>query len=253
MQRIKTYIVILLLTITKISLSGCPPGVNVYPNGEKISSNQVFLFESWIVNNIVDSLELKYHPTLVSNFDTVELVVIEHLKFECLVTQALLRPKNPLKEGVKYALQIDSLKIHESHVFEKIWDKSNDYPKKVEWIVDSTYNSLPNKWKKEPHLLQIDTNSIGSINSRFNFKLELNQEEIIRIDILDTSMTSHLSYYRIINPQYPIGIGYNICPTPYKCEKMDDFSVRFSFFDLDKMKTYESTSWIDITHPRNKE
>lgn len=247
MKNIHCFKIIIWLTIisfsaTKGSAMCLFSGIQVFPKTNQISTNSIFVVEGYESSQtLINNLNKKNAIYLVSETDTVKLIVLKTIEGGYNLTQAILKPKSNLIAGLNYKLHIDSLDENEKSDFEN---------ETTNWTVsDLTDNQKPT-WIKPPSYQSKRTIFYGcgpELYVRFCGCISDNSPTLVyaKIKNLKTNITK--DYYITPDSSY-FEIGHGMCSGEFNFEKNQAYEATFSIMDASGNISTE-TQQIKFTSP----
>ena len=224
----------------KVSASCSGEGLWVFPSGQTIMQNSIFILDGYAESqNVVLGLNKQHNIYLKSGRKKIKLLVTEICVGQFYLTQAVLKPETELEAGLEYTLCIDSLPEYE------MLNKYNETTKKNESV---TYKVVREKDLEKPKLssrpeeLRKKLVYYGcgtSIHVIFSNPAE-DKSDIIVKTIVKNLMTGIETTYYIKPDGEFIKVGHGMCSGAFDFDENNNYEVKFLFMDA----SGNITSWI---------
>src|SRR5690606_29689992 len=186
----KKAILVLLFTFgIKVAFAECTmSGMTFLPEQKEISLNSMFILQGYSLSQkTIDSFKNRKIFLENENGDLVELLLIEILKGEKLLTQAIFKTSEELKPYATYFLKYSNQTETETHEMTK-WNSGKNENERVYWkTTDKKYAELLNpELKVAFEKTEVVLFGCGpSSNAIFNVKNQSNSEVWYKTEVID--------------------------------------------------------------------
>jgi hypothetical protein len=206
-------------------------GLSVFPNGQTICQNSIFVLDGYAESQEVILALNKKHPVyLMSGNKKVNLHVLEICVGDYRLTQAVLRPETELEAGLQYTMYIDSLPEYE---------KFTRYNKATQAYGPVIYTVISEKDTEKPQLVSKPTElkkalvlyGCGpSIYVVFSHTATDKSEMLVKTTVKSLTTRKETTYY--IQPNgNQISVGHGMCAGAFDFRDGEMYEIEFSFMD----------------------
>ena len=228
-------------------------GLTFYPTKKEISLNSKFIIQGYAlsqktINNLKENkVYLEDHQK-----NKIELEIIEILKGEMELTQAILKPKRQLEPNTIYSLRIlDLNKIDRNSLYR--WNSNRKKREPISWKTkDIIYNDLLNS-NLELEYYKDEATLYGcgpAVYSVFNIKNVDEKEIWYRTEVVNIKTKSKTTYI-LVNKGNKLSVGHGMCAGAFTFKDKGKYKVRFTPMNTDG-KMSKPTKWINIKNPNNE-
>lgn len=224
-------------------------GINAWPTTETALPNQQFMVQGYAIDEIVAARMGKtYHAYLQSEGERVDLEVVSIHVGQKWLTQAILKPKSLLKEGVEYELTVDGL--DEQQTIGRYDSKAGKY-KPYRWKVVGKADDAAPKWFAPPkeHGKHYDMFGCGpALGVEFVVNADEMNDLRVLVQLRPQGGTEWTSY---CIPVYKglIDIGHGMCSGEFTLHEAKSFEAKFSLVDPAGNTTEWTESLIQFDRP----
>jgi hypothetical protein len=230
MKKLFTIIIGLFFTTTA-SAECASTGLWVFPNGQTIKQNSIFVLDGYAQSqNIILELNKKHNIYLKSENKKIKLLVTEICVGEFNLTQAVLKPETVLEAGLEYTMYIESLPANQR------FKKYNKTTKKYEAV---TFKVVTGMDTEKPLLLgkpkELKKTLVyfgcgPSIHVVFSNRAKDNSEIIIKTTVKNIKTGKETTCY--IKPDADkIKVGHGMCTGAFDFDQNNNYEIEFSFMD----------------------
>lgn len=225
-------------------------GIWVFPKGDEISKNSIIMIEGYAASQqVINNLDGKYPAYLQSENHIVRLKVETILEGGFRLTQAILKPQEPLRVGEEYWLKIDSLN-------ESISKVGLRRTQKVKWVVKNKIDTKKPFWSSNmrPKLISKTYQEYGCGPEIFaNFQVKINDasETLVKTEVLDLKNNEKTIYY-LSSEDGKIAIGHGMCSGAFALSKNGNYKVRFDLLDASGNTFGRWSEWTKIDNLQAK-
>lgn len=246
---IRLLLLICLLFPATASAECTMAGLWVFPGGQTIKQNSVFILNGYAESQkIISGLTKKYPIYLKSRNKKIKLIVTEVHYGQFHLTQAVLKPETELEAGLSYTMHIDSLPKYER------FNKYNKITQKYEPV---TYTVISGKDVEKPQLLQkpkvlkktlVFYGCGPSIHVVFSSPAKDASELIVKTTVKNIKSGKETAYY--VEPEGDkLKIGHDMCAGAFDFDDSNRYEVEFSFMDASGNITTWTGERIKFTKP----
>lgn len=222
--------------------------ITVFPTGSRIKQNSIFMVEGYGTSQrVITELNTKYPVYLKSGNKRVDLIVQEVLVGELQLTQAVLKPKQPLEIGTIYTLTIDNLPPTE---------KFGQYDNEKRAWVDLSYTVIPGNDTLSPVITAAPKEirksyvAFGCGPQKwvvFDCPITDSSEFLVRATVKDFSSGKETTYL-LSQSANQIIVGHGMCSGEFSFAGEEKYEVTFSFMDASG-NTTDTLDAIAFTEP----
>lgn len=228
-------------------------GLNYFPIKKEISLNSKFIIEGYAysqkaINNLKD--KKVYLEDYQKN--KIELEIIEILRGEMELTQAILKPTKQLEPNTTYFLRISNLnKIDKENIYR--WNSNTKKREPISWKTKSIiYDDLLNE-NLELEYYKDEATLYGcgpAVYSVFNI-INTNKKEIwYKTEVVNIKTKSKTTYI-LVSTENKLSVGHGMCSGAFTFKEKGKYKVRFTPMNTDG-KMNKPTKWITIENPNNE-
>ncbi len=244
-------LIIILIVKLNIALADCSSsGMTFFPINRKISLNPTFIVQGYdISQQTILSFEKRnvYLESLTG--EKINLKLIEILKGQMNLTQAIFKVESQLKPNTKYFMKYSNetnFEISER----KRWNQESKKSEEIFWettevskleILDSNLNIEFYKTEVIHYGCGPSANAIFKINN--SNKLEIwYKTELIEIS------TNMKTLFYVISNENKLNIGHGMCSGGFTFKDKGKYKVRFIPMNADG-EMLKTTNWITFESP----
>ena len=248
----KNIILIILLTfgLNTINAKCSSTGMKFFPKSQKISLKSMFIIEGYALSQtIVISFKNRKIYLVSSTGELIKLKLIETLKGQMLLTQAIFKTETELKPNTKYFLKYSN-ETKEEIAERQIWNSRNQKLEVVCWeTTEKENNDLLNpNLKIEFNKTKVEYFGCGpSANAEFNVVNSNNSEIWYKTEVIELSTGKKTEFYLTIN-ENKISVGHGMCSGAFTYNKNGKYKARFIPLNADG-KELLFTDWTEYESP----
>jgi len=238
-----------LFLTTKVNAECGMNGLSIFPSGQTIKQNSIFVLEGYAESqNVILGLNKKHNIYLKSGDKKIKLLVTEICVGQFYLTQAVLKPETELEAGLEYTMYIDSLPEYE---------RFNKYNRTIHKYEQVTYKVLAEKDIEKPQLATkpkelkktlVHYGCGPSIHVVFSNPVTDNSEIIVKTTVKNIRTGNETTYY--IEPDGDkIKVGHGMCSGAFTFDNSIFYEVEFSFMDASGNLTAWTGERIKFSKP----
>ncbi|MFN8396319.1 MAG: hypothetical protein U0176_16965 [Bacteroidia bacterium] len=207
-------------------------GITVWPgSGTTILPNQQFMVEGYSQDQeIAERMCSTYKAYLKSETETVSLELVEVCLGQFRLSQAVLKPTRPLREGVEYKLVVEGLRTGQS--IEHYDYETGKYLPRT-WTVSGAADELAPIWIGAPKELGKHYDMYGcgpGLGVEFGVSCTEMKDLRVKTQIRPIGGETWTSYY-LVAPEGKIDIGHGMCSGEFTLHEGKTFEAKFSLVD----------------------
>lgn len=228
-------------------------GLYFFPIESEISLNSKFIIEGYAFSQkTINNLKHKNVYLEDYNKNKIELEIIEILKGEMEITQAILKPKHQLLPNTTYFLKISELnEIDENNLYK--WNSITNKREPIFWKTkDVVYNNLLNE-NLELEYYKDEATLYGcgpAVYSVFKIKNADKDEIWYKTEVVNIK-TNRKTTYILVSKDEKLNVGHGMCAGAFTFSDHGKYKVRFLPMNKDG-KINKPTRWITIKNPNNE-
>ena len=244
----KKLIFLIIFLSLKVCASSCTgAGMQFFPEQKEISLNSMFIIEGYARSQRqITDLNDKKIFLISENGDLIELKLLNILKGQKKLTQAIFKPEYELKPNTKYFIKNSD----DSIGFYKKWNSDKNITEKVYWITNTSKTSNP----IDPNIkIELDKTEFilygcgPAANAIFNIKNNFSKEVWYKTEVMNLSNNeTHLYYIKEFEGK--LKVGHEMCAGAFSYDRSSDYKVRFTPMNIDGKAT-KTTSWFKFKNP----
>lgn len=228
-------------------------GMTFLPEKKEISTNSMFIIEGYAFSQkTINSFKNRKVFLESNNKDQIELELVEILKGDMRLTQAIFKPKTELKSNTIYFLKYSNQTKEETRDIIK-WNSKTGKREKVFWKTnDSKFLKLLNKNLQ----IKFDKTEVilygcgPSVNAIFNVKNKTQEEIWFRTELIDLT-TKFKKTFIIREWNKVLSVGHGMCSGAFIFKGKGKYKVRFTPMNTDG-KMNKTTKWFIFDNPNSK-
>lgn len=241
---------IFILAIKSVHAECSETGMWFYPNKKEINLNSIFMIEGYSLSQkTINSFKTRDVFLEDKNGDLVKLELLEILKGEMRLTQALFKPLTNLKPCQTYYLKYSNQTKIETEEIKRYNLETNLY-EEVYWVTkENDLNSSINP-NLSIEFSETEVMYFGcgpSANANFYIDSNTENEFLYKTELIEISTNKKAIYY-LKDWEGIISVGHDMCSGPFKFKKESKYKVRFSPVNF-RGKQLKSTKWIIFNSP----
>lgn len=227
------FLLFCLFTAAMQSFAMCLPyGINIWPGKTTILPNQQFMVEGYDMDQVVArSICKKYPAYLVAGNERVALQVVKICEGEFRLTQALLQPQSPLKQGLTYHLVIDNRR--DTSAFKR-YDFKLEQHVPLEWTVAGKPDYEVPTWTTAPIEMDRHYTLFGcgpSLGVGFAIACQSDQQYRVLSEVREVGKSKWTDYYLPVE-NGKVEIGRGMCAGAFLLRDAAEFEVQFTLVDM---------------------
>lgn len=243
----KLFLILLILGTVKTYADCSSWNISVWPKGTEINKNSIFIIQGYGTSqDVIRNLNNKYKIYLKSKNSIVALEIIKIYEGQYRLTQAIVKPKNELVEGITYSLQIDNLEKYENDDY---------YRENYKWkVTDKTDNDLPT-WLTSPKYQSKQKINYGCGPAKFvDFCVCFNDySPVVIFTKLTEQKTGKTAEYFVTPDSTSLRLGHGMCSGAFEFEDGKNYSVSFSLMDSSGNRNDSLTNEITFVSPTDND
>ncbi|MGV3540663.1 MAG: hypothetical protein ACO1OQ_12695 [Rufibacter sp.] len=251
MKKLSPLLFLILLTSQAFAKCG-PAAIWAFPMKKEIKQNSWILLEGYSMSQqVIQNLDKKYPVFLTAKGHKVKLLVQETNKGEFQVTQALLKPSEPLITGQEYVLQIENLPEYEKRSLTR-WNPKSNKSEPISWLVEKGKDNHIPKLKTAPQLAGSKVKAFGcgpEVYAQFKFELVEKDEVWVKTEVVNISTGKRTTYLVPLSDTDTLSIGHGMCAGPFKFVRANKYKARFTHMDIAGNSTGKWTAWKEFDSP----
>ena len=225
-------------------------GMQFFPMNKNISLNPMFIIEGYAYSQqTVESFKNRNVYLIDENGEKINLKLIEIIKGQMSLTQAVFKVESQLKPKTKYFIRYTNETV--SEISER--KKYNSNINKSEEIFWET-NENENTELLNPNLkLKFDKTNVihygcgPSANAIFEVSNSSKSETWFKTEVLEISTNTTTTFY-LTSYENKINVGHGMCSGAFTFKNNGKYKVRFTAMNTDG-KELESTEWTTFESP----
>lgn len=247
---IATFLLALLLAGSV--LAECGGGLlSAFPQKTTLAPNtQIVLEASGHLQSVIEDLDGKAPAFLVAKGHRVALELVETCHGMFGIKQAVLQPKELLKEGLVYTLSIPNSTYSDQLTRYQGKEKSH-----ISWTVSQSVDHKTPQWISTPELdfLALDWFGCGpSVFAIFDLEIEEESEFMVRTELLNLTSESTSTFSLRLSRRGQLEVGHGMCGGPFSFTEDTDYQIRFALVDASGNSSFWTT-WQDLANPYDVE
>lgn len=255
MKRRNLILCITLLFSINSALAECAwSAMQFFPQQSNISLNSMFIIEGYGESQkTVEAFKTRKVFLESDKGELIELTLIEILKGQKSLTQAVFKAVETLKPNTKYFLKYADVTAMELEEMYK-WNSKTEKREKVFWQtsnLDFISKLNPN------HILKFEKNEIEefgcgpSVNAVFRIVNNNETEAWYKTEVVEIATKRKTTFY-ILAWKNKVHVGHDMCSGPFTYTRTGKYQVRFTPMNTDGEKLI-TTNWITFDSPYTTE
>jgi hypothetical protein len=209
-----------------------PYGIGIWPGKTTILPNQQFMVQGYDMDQVVARAICKKYPAyLVAGNERVALQVVKICEGEFKLTQALLQPKSPLKQGLTYHLVIDNRR--DTSAFKR-YDFKLERHVPLEWTVAGEADHEAPSWTTAPIEVERHYTMYGcgpDMGVSFAIVCPATEELRVLSEVRAVGKSKWTDYYLPVEDG-KVEIGRGMCAGAFLLRDAAEFDVQFTLVDM---------------------
>lgn len=224
-------------------------GIYVWPTGETIKQNSVFVVIGYASSQeIIRQINQKNQAYLVSGKEKIKLIAKDFYAGEFRLTQVVLQPEKPLTEGTTVQLVIEESSKEKIH-------KINHYDKKPIWKVTKDIDTESPVWVDKPIEKNKSIQYFGcgpASYVNFSAKTKDDSEVLIKVSVTAKDSKQTTTYLLMIEKEI-LSIGHGMCSGAFRLINDAEYQVSFDLMDSSGNETKWPDSKISFKAPKDSD
>ncbi len=225
-------------------------GMRFFPQQKKISLNSMFIIEGYESSvKTIEGFRSRRVFLQSSQGDLVELNLLQILKGQMRLAQAIFKPVQELQPNTTYFLKYSDQTDNETNEMMQ-WNSEKNEREKVYWeTTDKKKNPLLNSdLSIEYEKLEVIHFGCGpSANAIFNLINRADSETWFKTEVVDLSTDTNTIYY--IKEWYgKVNVGHGMCFGAFTFNREAKYKVRFTPMNNDG-EILTTSNWIFFDSP----
>ncbi len=216
-----------LLSISTLFADCTDFNISVWPTSRTIPKNTIFIIEGYAnAEGIIRTLTTSHKIYLQGRYSVIPLKIIEMNVGEFNLTQAVLKPEQPLITNEKYSLIIENR-------------NSQVYVSENRWLVNEIKDHKRPKWISKPSYLGNYIQYFGcGPEVMINYSCCTKDDSPIVVLTKLTSLKSGKSVkYYLASDSSMLKIGHSMCAGAFTFMEGEKYTVQFTLMDASGNKT----------------
>lgn len=224
--------------------------IEAYPRTGILPQNAWILLESWM-NYTNPFKKVGFKVELISDVDTVPMIMLETVNGAINVSQAIFKVERPLTIGEEYFLLATINDTTQKKVSIRDWNtrKLNLQT----WRVEKEVNQGSLTWLNTPEFSRDTCINYGcgpETFAFFSFRLNTETPVFIRTDVMDTETQEIQVAYLYLHEENEIAVGRYMCAGHFRFRIKKTYKARFTAFDVVGNSTADADSkWVEFDSP----
>lgn len=249
---VKNVIFILFLTmgVQSVSAECAMSGMQFFPQQKEISLNSMFIIQGYSFSRkTINSFKERTIYLKSEEGELIELDLLEILKGQMMITQAIFRPVSELRPNTTYFLKYaDQTENEEREMMQYNSEKKKS--EKVSWRTTDkkTIGALNPRLELVFEKTEVIYYGCGpSVNAIFDVKNKLQGEIWYKTEVLEIGTNKKTVYY-IKEWNGKLKVGHGMCSGAFTFNQKGSYKVRFTPMNTDG-KQGDTTGWIAFDSP----
>ena len=247
----KIILFLILILNVNFSFADCSSnGMQFLPNSKTISLNPMFIIEGYYYSQqTIISFENRKVYLVSENGEEINLKLIQILKGQMSLTQAIFKAETQLKPKTKYFIKYSNETPSEISERKK-WNEISKKNEVIFWVT----NESENFEELKPNLnIKFDKTEVihygcgPSANANFDTSNTNNLEIWYKTEVVDISKNTKHIYY-LTSYENKISVGQDMCSGAFTYKKNGKYKVRFIAMNIDG-KELKPTEWTIYESP----
>jgi len=247
----KILLFLILILNANLSFAECSSsGMQFLPNSTTISLNSMFVIEGYFYSQqTVLTFENRDVYLLSENGAKVNLKLIQILKGQMSLTQAVFKAETQLQPKTKYFIKYSNETLSEISERKK-WNATSKKNEEIYWETnkDINYEELKPNLKIKFDKTEVIHYGCGpSANANFEISNSNNLEIWYKTEVIEISTNTKHIYY-LTSYKNKINVGQDMCSGAFTYKKSGKYRVRFVPMNIDG-KELKPTEWTIFESP----
>ncbi|WP_395076265.1 hypothetical protein [Flavobacterium sp.] len=225
-------------------------GMQFLPSSRNISKNSLFLIQGYYYSQqTILSFEKRNVYLESENGKKINLKLIEILKGQMSLTQAIFKPESELEPNTKYFLKYSN--ETKSEISErKKWNSESKKNEEIYWETNDSKNVdlLNSNLKINFEKTNVIQYGCGpSANAEFKIEISNNNEIWYKTEVIEISSGLKTVFY-LTSYENKINVGHGVCSGAFTFKNNGKYKVRFTPTNSDGMQL-QITKWTEFESP----
>ncbi len=252
-------LLLLAILIAQFCLANCHSSacaisaLTFYPLKKEISVNSKFIIEGYAFSQKTIENLSDYKVYLEDNQkNKIMLEIVEILKGEMKLTQAILKPNQQLTPNTTYFLRIIGISDLDKNSLYK-WNSDTEKREPISWITNNTIleDLISENLQLKYHQDKATLFGCGpEIYAIFNIKNSKNRETWYKTEVVSLKSNSKTTYI-LVTKEDKLNVGHGMCAGAFTFKDKGKYKIRFTPMNIET-KMNKPTNWITIENPNNQ-
>lgn len=232
--------VLLLCSSTSLKATDClANGIWTWPQDSLVVNGRIIITGYAMDQEMIRDFSFQ-HPRLVSSSEEIPLLVEAVYESQHNLTQAVLIPSQPLQSGMKYWLEVDSMRWLYGITPDFFYPNDSS---EFRWTVTDQFDVTPPKWQQGPAALGAYADVWGGMEILLEYVIEDIQKCAIEVELAPTEGSGEIQKFIVMplqdtgQTQHIIDIGYHVCLGEFMIEQGIGYRARFTAIDASGNRT----------------
>lgn len=247
----KLILFIIIILNINFSFADCSSsGMQFFPMSKTISLNPMFIIQGYAYSQqTIESFKNRNVYLIDENGGKINLKLIEIIKGQMSLTQAIFKVESPLRPKTKYFIRYSNettSEISERKKYNSTINKSEE----IFWETNEDENTEllnPNLKLKFDKTDVIHYGCGPSANAIFEVNNLSKSETWFKTEVIEISTNTKTTFY-ITSYENKINVGHGMCSGAFTFKNNGKYKVRFTAMNTDG-KELKSTEWTTFESP----
>jgi hypothetical protein len=221
-----------------------------FPKKTNISLNSMFIIQGYSMNEkTINSFKNRKVYLQSKKGELVKLNLVEILKGQMSLTQAIFKPAKELKPNTIYFLKYDKQTERETEEMTQ-WNTETDQKGKVYWKTTNKKSAEPLNQKLDIKYQKTEVREYGcgpAANAIFNVVNKSNSEIWYKTEMVDLATNKKTVFY-INEWEKQLNVGHGMCAGAFTFTNRGKYKVRFTPMNTDGT-SLNTTKWTNFDSP----
>ncbi|MEA9414688.1 hypothetical protein [Flavobacterium sp. PL02] len=225
-------------------------GMQFFPKKTNISLNSMFIIQGYYMSEkTINSFKNRTAYLQSKKGELVKLNLVEILKGQMSLTQAIFKPAKQLKPNTIYFLKYSKQTERETEEMTQ-WNTETNQNEKVYWKTTNKNSAelLNPNLKIKYQKTEVREYGCGpAANAIFNVTNKSDSEIWYKTEMVDLNTNQKTVFY-IKEWDGKLNVGHGMCSGAFTFTKLGKYKVRFTPMNTDG-KSLNTTKWINFESP----